>query len=241
MEHTSPIRRRKPPRSVTDIAAENERDAACPPEFEPARPRPRFDGWTPNRQVEFIQALAESGCVVEACRAVGMSQRSAYALRGRADAVSFRNAWDAALDYAMRRLADAVLSRAINGVAVPVFYQGEQVGEKRYFDERLAMFLLRRRSPVQYGEWIDRARHGGHPEGDVLALSRAKIAVREDADLGIDEIGDRVSLRLDELAEAMRMAERMELLVRPSMEGDEEEGESRSEDPPEGKNEGDVS
>ena len=68
------------------------------PEFEPAYPRRRFDGWTAERQEAFILALAESACVADACRAVGMSQRSAYSLRARADAVSFRNAWDTALD-----------------------------------------------------------------------------------------------------------------------------------------------
>src|SRR5690606_20298426 len=116
-------------------------------------------GWTPDRQHDFIKALAESGCVTEACRAVGMSARSAYALRARADAISFRNAWDTALDYAIRRLSDAVLSRAIHGVPVAQFYRGEQIGEKRYYNDRLAMFLLRYRDPLRYGKWLDRQDH----------------------------------------------------------------------------------
>jgi hypothetical protein len=209
---------RNPPReSPADAAArlltDDERDTHVPPEFEPARPRPRFDGWTPNRQVAFIEALAESGCIAEACRAVGMSERSAYSLRARADAISFRNAWDAALDYAMRRLSDAVLSRALHGVAVPVFFQGQQIGEKRYYDERLAMFLLRCRDPLRYGKWLDRRDYAGHPEGSALELAAAKRAVREDADLSADEVADRVSQRLDEIAEklaAPRDAERRE-------------------------------
>jgi hypothetical protein len=172
-----------------------------PPEFEPAYPRPRFDGWTAERQASFIQALGESGCVAEACRSVGMSERSAYSLRARADAVSFRNAWDAALDYAIRRLSDRALSRALNGVTLPVFYQGEQIGERRYFDERLAMFLLRYRDPLRYGKWLDRQDHLGHPEGSALDLFAAKRAVREDAGLGTEETPDRVELRLDEIAE----------------------------------------
>jgi hypothetical protein len=171
-----------------------------PPEFEPAHPRPRFDGWTPERQAAFIQALAESACVMEACRAVGMSERSAYALRARADAISFRNAWEAALDYGVRRLSDAVLSRAINGVAVPVFYHGEQVGERRYFDERLAMFLLRYRDPLRYGKWLDRAEHRGHAEGAAFELNEAKAAARDDAGLVAADIPRRFAQRLRELA-----------------------------------------
>jgi hypothetical protein len=204
MEQPPPRRRRRRAASAADRpATDAERDFYCAPEFEPAHTRPRYDGWTPNRQVRFIEALAESACVVAACRAVGMSERSAYALRARGDAVSFRNAWDTALDYAVRRLSDAVLSRAINGVAVPVFFQGEQVGEKRYYDERLAMFVLRYRDPLHYGKWLDRRDHAGHPEGGALELAAAKRAVREDADLSVDETPDRVARRLDEIAEAM--------------------------------------
>ena len=171
-----------------------------PPEFEPAHPRPRWDGWTPERQAAFIEALAESACVAEACRAVGMSERSAYALRARADAVSFRNAWEAALDYGIRRLSDAVLSRAINGVAVPVFYHGEQVGERRYFDERLAMFMLRYRDPLRYGKFLDRVEHRGTTEGAAFELTQAKIAVREDARLPLADLPRRFARRLRELS-----------------------------------------
>jgi len=197
----------------------------CGPEFEPAHPRRRHDGWTATRQAEFIQALAESVCVADACRAVGMSERSAYALRARADAISFRNAWDTALDYGVRRLSDAVLSRAINGVAVPVFFQGQQIGEKRYYDERLAMFLLRCRDPLRYGKWLDRRDYSGHPEGSALELAAARRAVREDADLSADEVADRVSLRLGEIAEKMAAT------------GDAERNEEEAE---EARNEGDV-
>lgn len=124
--------------------------------FEPVPVRPRWDGWTRQKQVDFIEALAATACVDEACRAVGMSDRSAYALRSRPRARSFRGAWDAALDLGMQRLEQAAFGRALNGVARPVFYHGEQVGEWREYDERLAMFLLRYRRPERFGAWLDR-------------------------------------------------------------------------------------
>jgi len=179
------------------------------PAFEPVPTRPRLDGWTPRRQADFIQALAESACVSEACRAVGMSERSAYALRARADAISFRNAWDAALDYAIRRLSDAVLSRAINGVAIPVFFHGEQIGEKRFYNDRLAMFLLRRRDPVRYGDWRDRLEWHGHPEAQAIEFVRSKVAVREDGVLETAEPGQRLARRLREIVESLRRAARL--------------------------------
>jgi hypothetical protein len=121
-------------------------------------------------------------------------------LRARPEAISFRNAWDAALDYATRCLADAVLSRAINGVANPVFYQGEQIGERRTYDERLAMFLLQRRDPLRYGNWRDKAEWSGHPESQALDLLGATAAIREDAELVADDIPDRFSQRMRAIA-----------------------------------------
>jgi hypothetical protein len=151
------------------------------PDFEPVRVRDRFDGWRPEKQVGFIEALAECGCVEHACERVGMSARSAYALRRRVDAQSFRIAWDAALDYAIRRLSDAAFSRALNGVARPVFFQGQQIGERRYYDERLTQFLLRYRDPVRYGRWNDRMEYEQPPEGAALLLAKAVNRVCDDA------------------------------------------------------------
>jgi hypothetical protein len=118
-------------------------------------PAHRRDGWTAEKQIAFAEALAETACVAEACRRVGMSESSAYRLRRRPCGAPFRRAWDAALDHAMHRLEQAVLSRALHGVPRPVFYKGEQVGEYRDYDERLAMFLLRARRPDRYGGWIN--------------------------------------------------------------------------------------
>ena len=119
--------------------------------FTPVVVRARHDGWTVEKQAAFIDALAECGCVEEACGRVGMGRTAAYALRTRSDSTSFRVAWDAALDIAIRRLGDAAFSRALNGTSRPVFYKGKLVGERRYFNDRLTMFLLRYREPERYG------------------------------------------------------------------------------------------
>lgn len=124
--------------------------------FTPAELRPRHDGWTADKQIAFIEALAESGCVEDACRRVGMSDSAAYRLRRRPCGAPFREAWDAALDYSLNRLEQAAVSRALNGVPRPIFYKGEQVGEWREYDERLTTFLLRSRRPARFGKWLDR-------------------------------------------------------------------------------------
>jgi hypothetical protein len=129
-------------------------DASDKPQSQPGLPAPyvspRRDGWTAARQDAFLKALAACGCVTHACRAVGMSRESAYALYQRPAAAAFRAGWDAALDCSIRLVEDGAWSRAIQGVPRPVFHQGEQVGEYRHYDERLSMFLLRFRRPHRY-------------------------------------------------------------------------------------------
>src|SRR5438874_5520903 len=125
--------------------------------FTPVPVRPRHDGWTPERQIAFIEALAQCGCVDEACRRVGMSDTSAYELRMRPDGAAFREAWEAAEDYGLHFVERGAVSRSRHGVPRPIFYKGEQVGEWRHYDERLTMFLLRTRRPDRYGRWREQA------------------------------------------------------------------------------------
>lgn len=126
--------------------------AAALPSFAPAQlQRQRSAGWTPDRQRKFIEALAASACVTDAAASVGLSATSAYNLRRRPDAQAFRLAWDAAIDFGMQRLVDAALARAVHGVAVPIFWKGEQVGERREYPEHLAMFLMRAHDPARFG------------------------------------------------------------------------------------------
>ena len=150
--------------------------------------RERHDGWTPARQHDFIAALAECGCVAEASAAVGMSAKSAYRLRARPDAVTFRQAWTIALDFAVQRIAEAVMGRALHGTVRPVFFQGEQVGERRYFDERLAMFILRTRDPVRFGAWRDRYDARQHPDGggQLLGYALDALAAGPSGPYGLD-------------------------------------------------------
>lgn len=125
-----------------------------PGEFTPVPIRQRKDGWTVARQEAFLKALANCGCVTHAAAAVGMSKQSAHNLYNRPGAAGFRRAWEEALDCSLRMVEDGIFSRAIHGVARPIFYKGEQVGEYRHFNDRLAMFLLRTRRPQRYSKPI---------------------------------------------------------------------------------------
>lgn len=105
----------------------------------------RRDGWTPRRQRDFITALALAGTVQRAAQAVGMSRQSAYALRERPDAESFATAWDMALQLSYDRVFGQAMDRAMNGITVPRYYRGRQIGAIRRPDMRLAMAILAKR------------------------------------------------------------------------------------------------
>jgi len=130
-------------------------DPKLPVPFEPVPVRPRHDGWTAERQIAFVEKLADCGSVTAACAHVGMSRESVRKLRRRPYGRAFRDACDAALDCGYADLEQAAMERAKNGVVRPVFFHGEQVGEWRHFDERLAMFLLRFRRRHRFGPEAD--------------------------------------------------------------------------------------
>lgn len=58
----------------------------------------RRDGWTAERQLRFLDALASTRSVVKAAASVGMSRESAYRLRNRAGGALFAVLWDRALE-----------------------------------------------------------------------------------------------------------------------------------------------
>lgn len=188
MKHRTDSRKRasaaRPPhRRPAHPSGSREEAGFEPPAFTPVAVKPRHDGWTAARQIAFIQTLADTACVEEACERVGKSPRSAYALRRRPGAESFREAWDIALDYAVTRVDEAALGRALKGVAQPIFYKGEKIGERRHFDERLTMFILRYRMPERYGAWLDQmVAKRGHPDGSSWLLTEAIGRLAKDAE-----------------------------------------------------------
>lgn len=113
-----------------------------PLDFVPAAPRARCDGWTAGRQRAFIAALAECGIVRKAAERVGMTERSARRLRGRADAADFDRAWIEASRLGRSRPPSATWERAVVGIVKPYRYRGEIVGGNRVYDNRLLMLLL---------------------------------------------------------------------------------------------------
>jgi hypothetical protein len=62
-----------------------------------SRRKIRLDGWTAERQLRFLDALAGTRSVRKAAATAGMSRESAYRLRDRRDGALFGALWDRVL------------------------------------------------------------------------------------------------------------------------------------------------
>ena len=146
--------------------------APAPLQFAPVVVKRRHDGWTAERQRAFIAALAETGCVSEACAEVGITPRSAYRLREHPKARAFSEAWDHAISMASARLASIAFERAIHGSVERIYRNGELVEERRKTSDKLLMWLLGHIDPVSFG-WLSRAPRGA-PDISFYKLQHAR-------------------------------------------------------------------
>jgi hypothetical protein len=139
--------------------------------FLPITVHHRHDGWTPDKQWAFVEALARTGSVKEAVRSVGMSPKSAYRLRNHPDATEFRAAWDRALQQVWGLIEQTALDRVINGERETIERNGYLVAERhKPCSDRLLIRMLAMRERAQAAERAERA--AAHK----LALAEAKLA-----------------------------------------------------------------
>ncbi len=123
-------------------------DAADRLAFEPVPLRHRHDGLTPQKQREFVEALADCGVVREAAARIGISEQAINRVRRRPDARDFDRACEAAHMFGARRLRSIAWERAIEGTLKCHYYRGELVGQERVYDNRLLIYLLGKTGPL---------------------------------------------------------------------------------------------
>ncbi len=176
------------------------------PAFTPVpRLRDRSNGWKPHVQQAFIEALADTGSVAAACRKVNRSTHGAYHLRRQPGAEEFAAAWEAALDFGMKRVEDVAMDRALNGVEVPVYSYGQLVGTRISYNDRLLMFMLRNRAPERFGEGrakgmnavgkmeMERLKKQWRKEWEDEQAAAAKADRGEDEDAVLHSINEKLS------------------------------------------------
>lgn len=110
--------------------------------------RLRAFAWTESAEDDFLEALANKGSVLAACRKVGCPRSSAYHRKDNDEAFAAR--WAEALRVAVARFEHAAIQRAVVGWEEPVFGPvGEAaggghgiVGYKRKFSDTLLLRVL---------------------------------------------------------------------------------------------------
>jgi hypothetical protein len=171
------VDRTQPPAPIR--RAEAQIDATA---FNPA-PTRNGNGWTADRQRLFLETLAESGCVSEACGAVNLSASSAYRLRHKPGAESFSAAWANAETLAATRLTALAFERAVHGKSEYLFKDGVLVAERRTPSDRLLMWLIGHLDPVGFGRLANRVVSSGIGNPQNYAAARLPELLGELADV----------------------------------------------------------
>lgn len=135
----------------------------------------RTDEFDKAKRRRFLETLAETGIVAQACAASGISW--AQACRTWEKSPAFRAAWRMALDQATDTLEAEARRRAVEGWEKPVFYQGQPVGAIREYSDSLLMFLLRAHRPERFR---DRTKEEGN-EPVMVHIARFAPEVQEGA------------------------------------------------------------
>jgi len=102
----------------------------------------------PAQWALFLEALAATGNVSEACRQAKLHRQTVYHRRHNYE--SFALLWQEAEDIAADALEAEARRRAIEGWDEPVFYQGVQTGVIRKYSDALLQTLLKGWRPERY-------------------------------------------------------------------------------------------
>jgi len=106
---------------------------------------------TPKKKAEFLDALAQTGNVRQAAKAVGVSANRFYVHR-RQDPL-FAQKWEETIQQAMDTVLEPeAIRRAVEGVEKAVYYRGAQVGVEREYSDTLLIFLLKGWKSDRYTE-----------------------------------------------------------------------------------------
>jgi len=174
----------------------------------------RHDGWTGEAMAKFLETLAETGIVLDACDAAHKSSPAAYALRRRNPL--FAQGWETALGIARDRLADTLLARSIEGNVEQIIKDGEIVAEKHFIDNRLGLAILKR---------LDQRAHAA--QGERRAPSAAPAQVEPDWELALTALRtgdeDQIAAALAMLqgpAAGLSQGDKVSEVSDPSFEGD---------------------
>ena len=106
---------------------------------------------TPEKEREFLDALAAGLSVTKSSKACGIGRRTVYSWRSADE--EFSTAWESAYEQGSDALEDEAYHRAVEGIEKPVgWYQGKPGGTVTEYSDTLLIFLLKGRRPEKFAE-----------------------------------------------------------------------------------------
>jgi len=113
--------------------------------------RPRHDAFTPERRVPFLKHLAKTGCILDACRHVGVSSRTVYRLQDSDP--EFRKHCELAISMARTPVELAAWERGVVGIEEEYVRAGQVFTRIKRSDSILRLLL----------QGSDRKKYGARP------------------------------------------------------------------------------
>lgn len=105
--------------------------------------------WRPR----FLERLAKSLSVTDACKAARIGRTAAY--QARKDDAEFAAAWEAAIEQAVESAEGEMYRRAVDGTRKPVYQSGSLVGHVQEYSDTLLIFMLKAHRPDKYRERVE--------------------------------------------------------------------------------------
>lgn len=107
--------------------------------------------------IEFCNILQATGNITTACAQIRkhyprLKLSTAIIEDYRVLIPAFSEQVDFALEMFNAKLEDAAVTRAVEGVAEPVYYQGVECGSKQKYSDDLLKFLMQANNPQKYGK-----------------------------------------------------------------------------------------
>lgn len=146
-------RKRKPADDLAAVANNPAQDIPAGPikadfaTMMPGYPK-RHDGWNQQRLQRFLDVLAHTGCVEDACRVAGMSDVAPYRAKKRYPL--FAAAWDDALERSRQGLIAIAYQRAVEGRETVIIRKGEEY-ERRISPSDAILGLMIKRGDMAGG------------------------------------------------------------------------------------------
>jgi hypothetical protein len=140
--------------------------------------RQRHDAFTDARKCAFLRALKKTGCILDACRATGISAKTAY--RHQESDSRFAEYCRIAQAMSATPIELTAWSRAVEGVERE-FACGGQVYTRRIYSDSLLRLLLQGSNPKKYGQrpGFTRKRLAKAERKQMEREVRAELAARE--------------------------------------------------------------